>query len=109
MRNTILWERYAGMDGHADEVYMEPVELKCWIEDRGGFGGVVRNQSVGATEYDPKTDVFMDAQDIDVATITMRDRFTYTMNGQQFKTQPDKISVVYGPDGVSPWLVAVTT
>jgi hypothetical protein len=104
----VTWERYAGQDGHADERFAAPMELACWLEDRGGFGGVVRDQKLGITEYDPKTDVYMDAQQIDAAQISMRDRFTFVQNGQTFSSLPDRVSVIYGPDS-SPWLVVVTT
>lgn len=107
MRNSIQWERFAGQDGHADEVYAAPVAIDCWIETKGGSGGLQRKQGVGITEFDPRVDVYMDAQDIDPSTVTLRDRFTYVINGQPFKTQPDRIDQVFGPDA-SAWLTVVT-
>jgi hypothetical protein len=107
MRNEVTWEGFIGQDGFTDEIYTEPRTIKCWIEEKGGFGGVQRNQTGSSTLIDPKVDVYMDPNDIDPSTVTMRDRWTYAINGQEWQTQADRIAITNGPDG-SPWLLVAT-
>ncbi len=108
MRNTITWERFVGQDGHADAKYAAPVDLKCWIETRGLTAeGLVRRQHAGGTTIDPQVDAYLDGGDVDAGAITQRDRFTYAVNGQSFKSEPDGITAVYGPDS-SVWCIQVS-
>jgi len=106
MRNTITWERFIGQDGHADAIYAAPVKLKCWLEVRVGAGGLQRRQTRATTRIDPEVDCFLDGGDVDAETITQRDRFTYTLNGQEYKTEPDGITNICGPDS-SVWAISV--
>ncbi len=106
MRNTITWERFIGQDGHADAVYAAPVELKCWLESRSTSGDLQRRQHAGGTTIDPEVDVYLDGGDVDAQQITQRDRFTFSLNGQMFKTEPDVITNHFGPDS-SVWCVVV--
>lgn len=107
MRNKITWERFVGQDGHADAIYAAPVTLKCWIEVRSQAGDVQRRQHAGGTTMDPELDVFLDGGDVSAQEITQRDRFTFTLNGQSFKTEPDAITNQFGPDS-SVWTVMVS-
>lgn len=106
MRNTIKWERYSGQDGHADPVFDPPRFLKCWIEPKAQ-GSIITQRGISETTVDPQVDVYMDAGDIDVEKITFRDRFTTTVNGQPYNSEPDKIARFDGPDS-RPWAIVVT-
>ena len=106
MRNTVKWERFAGQDGHADPVFDPPRYLRCWIEGRSQ-GNIITQRGVSETVVDPQVDVYVDAEEIDEKKITYRDRFTYTLNGQSYNSEPDKISMFYGPDSRA-WAIVVT-
>lgn len=107
MTNTVTWERFIGQDGHAVEKYAAPLTVPCWFEEKGMSGGTQRVTQPGKTTMQPLIDIYMDCDQIDASEVTLRDRFTYFVNGQKFFSQPDRLNIGYGPDG-SPWTLVVT-
>lgn len=108
MNDTVSWEAYTTQDGHGDPTYAAPKTLSCWIEEKGLSGGVRAHRAAHADTFDPLYDVYFDANDPDVLTFDLRDRFTITtQTGGSHAEQPERIDTFRGPNGAL-WVTVVT-
>ena len=108
MTNTVLWEQRLTSNVHGEPTYAAGVSKACWIEEASRSQGAVEAEwATGVTTYNPAVDIFLDANDPDVAAMTMLDRFTIAAGvesgGAIIIQQPKDMTVFYGEFG-EPWV-----
>ena len=109
MNQTVGWEKFSSTNTYGDPSYAASVSKACFIEGRGyGADGVARVQRSDETVQDPQVECYFDANDADVATFSMNDRFTITneMGEVTLRSQPDAITRFVGSAG-EPWILVV--
>ena len=104
MSKKVSWLRYAGTDSHADENYDPPLELRCWIEEKGSSGGIQARRTAAGTVIVPRLALYFDSSDRNVKRFTLRDHFTAPEIAGGQELQPSEINTFFGPPTVRPEL-----
>jgi hypothetical protein len=111
MNQTVTWEKWNGTSTlYADPNYAAPKSLTCFIEEKGYSGGAKMYRRPDDSVADAFVDLYFDANDADVMSFSLKDRFTLPSaleSSETLRTQPETINTFVGPQGER-WIVVVT-
>lgn len=114
MNQTVAWEGYAGTSTtYGEPNWNAPKNKTCYMEAKGLSGEAVAKVSrADDTVYDPKYQLYFDANDADVQAFTMKDRFTIRSTAlgataEIMRSRPKGMDLLVGPQGEA-WIKIVT-
>lgn len=110
MNQTVTWESASSQNLYGDTAYAAPKVITCFIEEKGYSGGAKSMRRSDDSVTDAYVALYFDANNADVATFSVNDRFTVSSGTDALgaiSTQPDSIDVFVGPQGER-WITVVT-
>jgi hypothetical protein len=110
MNDTVSWEKANASNLYGDFTYAAAKTLSCFVEEKFGSGGAKGLRHADESVTDAFVELYFDANNADVATFSMNDRFTLIAGQEALRsivTQPDAINVFTGPQGER-WITVVT-